>query len=120
MQLIFQLDTDPPQRTAVAVFFKKAKKKSEFLARLISSVMGAAVGNVTQPGAPGEGLNLGEAVPRNAFYFSYEGSGTTPPCEENVKWMLLQSARLCTADQIEKIAKVLDGGKNARVTQPLN
>ena len=43
---------------------------------------------------------------------------TTPPCSENVSWMIFQSPIQASAEQIAAIEAI--EGKNNRPTQPLN
>lgn len=50
--------------------------------------------------------------------FRLNGSLTTPPCSENVSWMIFQSPIQASAEQIAAIEAI--EGKNNRPTQPLN
>ena len=43
---------------------------------------------------------------------------TTPPCRENVKWMVLQAPETASADQVGEFADIV--GPNNRPVQPLN
>jgi len=53
--------------------------------------------------------------PFNFLY--YEGSLTTPPCTENVKWFISETIMSASGEQISKIAEVM--GHNNRPAQPL-
>jgi carbonic anhydrase len=57
-------------------------------------------------------------VPKELFAYHYIGSLTTPPCTENVQWLVLQKHGEMSKEQINAIASRLN--KNNRPTQPLN
>lgn len=48
-------------------------------------------------------------------YYSYSGSFTVPPCEEDVQWIVLKNIRYIAAQQIIKIRSIMP--YNARGTQ---
>jgi len=62
-------------------------------------------------------LSLAALLPERRTFFTYQGSLTTPPCSEIVRWLLLDSAIALSAAQIEAFASIYPG--NARPTQPL-
>jgi carbonic anhydrase len=51
-------------------------------------------------------------------FFTYEGSLTTPPCSQIVRWLVMADPVTLTADQIAAFGEIYDG--NARPVQPLN
>jgi len=51
-------------------------------------------------------------------YFTYSGSFTTPPCTEDVTWVVLERPINFATDHIKKLEDAM--GKNNRPTQPLN
>ena len=63
-------------------------------------------------------INPGELLPANRAYRRFNGSLTTPPCSEGVKWFVMQDAIEVSAAQVKAFSKVI--GANARPTQPLN
>lgn len=63
-------------------------------------------------------INARDLLPENAAYFRYTGSLTTPPCTENVKWMVLQTPVRFSESQIAKLHRII--GENARPAQPRN
>ena len=73
--------------------------------------------------SPVKGVPLAAFVPRADMY-TFDGSLTTPPCTEGVKWFVSQEIVSATKSEIEALRAVaesqgLDDG-NARPTQPLN
>jgi carbonic anhydrase len=63
-------------------------------------------------------INPADLLPASRAYRRFNGSLTTPPCSEGVKWFVMQDPVEVSAEQIRKFAKVI--GANARPTQPLN
>ena len=51
-------------------------------------------------------------------FFAYPGSLTTPPYTETVQWVVLESIRDASREQIERLEKL--EGENARGEQPLH
>lgn len=75
------------------------------------------------PAIPGAADALGEDIvltgllPEGRGYFTYQGSLTTPPCSEVVRWLLLDTPAALSAQQIAAYRAIYDG--NARPLQPL-
>lgn len=57
-------------------------------------------------------------LPANHSYYTFPGSLTTPPCSENVTWLVLTKPMTLSKEQIEKFAAIYPD--NARPVQPLN
>ena len=51
-------------------------------------------------------------------YFTYEGSLTTPACDETVTWFVLVEHITASADQLERLSVVSESTGNARPPQP--
>jgi len=51
-------------------------------------------------------------------YFTYQGSLTTPPCSQIVRWLLLDISVELSSEQIENFAAIFE--MNARPVQELN
>jgi carbonic anhydrase len=62
-------------------------------------------------------INPIEAVPQNRSYYTYNGSLTTPPCTEGVKWIVLKEAITATRDQIRAFETMFK--MNARPIQDI-
>jgi len=58
-------------------------------------------------------------LPKNKDYYRFNGSLTTPPCTEGVRWIVLKEATTLSKAQIEKFAKVM-GSPNNRPIQTTN
>lgn len=56
-----------------------------------------------------------DIVPRNTDYFYFNGSLTTPPCTEGVRWFVIKEPIKMSKKQIESFQKVM--GKNNRPIQ---
>eukprot|EP00929_Paragymnodinium_shiwhaense_P000982 TRINITY_DN101195_c0_g1_i1.p1 TRINITY_DN101195_c0_g1~~TRINITY_DN101195_c0_g1_i1.p1 ORF type:complete len:576 (-),score=117.66 TRINITY_DN101195_c0_g1_i1:44-1771(-) len=52
-------------------------------------------------------------------FIHYEGSLTSPPCTEGVKWYILSDTLTMSGDQIKDFHKIFPYPNNARPTQPL-
>jgi carbonic anhydrase len=67
---------------------------------------------------PGAMLNLGEFLPQQRGYYTFDGSLTTPPCTEHVRWFVLKSPVQASAAQLQQFAARYP--HDARPVQPLN
>jgi carbonic anhydrase len=74
-----------------------------------------------QPGEikqPQKQIDINQLLPEKKDYYTYEGSLTTPPCTEGVKWIILkQNVPIAAVDLLE-YQKLYP--HNARPLQPLN
>ncbi|WP_256354438.1 carbonic anhydrase [Variovorax sp. dw_308] len=57
-------------------------------------------------------------LPGNKGYYTFEGSLTTPPCSEDVRWFVLKTPVRIAGSEIAAFGKHY--AMNARPTQPLN
>jgi carbonic anhydrase len=58
-------------------------------------------------------------IPHERTYYAYKGSLTTPPCGEEVQWIVMAQPVEASKEQIERM-KALIPEDNARPLQPLN
>lgn len=63
-------------------------------------------------------IDIAMHIPNDLWAYHYIGSLTTPPCTENVQWLVLQKSMEMDKQQIEAFSSRLK--KNNRPTQPLN
>ncbi len=65
-----------------------------------------------------EMFNPGDLFPKKVDYYRYEGSFTTPPCTEGVRWIVFKTPVEASKEQLEQMQKIM--GHNNRPTQPLH
>ena len=85
------------------------------------SALVRAVLEVVEAGfTPADGLALdaGSFLPDQPGYYRYDGSKTTPPCDEPVEWYVMRHPKTISADQVDNLME-LSGGPNNRPVQPL-
>lgn len=58
-------------------------------------------------------------LPRDREYYRFNGSLTTPPCTEGVRWLVMKNAITASKEQVEKFSQVMQHPTN-RPLQPLN
>jgi len=63
-------------------------------------------------------VDVDQLLPRKSAVYRYDGSLTTPPCSEGVKWMVMATPIQLSAEQIGAFRGVIDG--NSRPVQALN
>jgi carbonic anhydrase len=66
----------------------------------------------------GQSLNAIALLPQEADYYSYDGSLTTPPCTENVKWYIFEQPMAVSVEQIQAFQSIY--AQDARPLQPIN
>lgn len=62
--------------------------------------------------------NVDQLLPSLKTTYSYDGSLTTPPCSEGVKWVVMTTPIQLSKDQIAAFQKIIH--ENSRPVQPLN
>jgi len=62
-------------------------------------------------------FSIAELLPEDLSYYHYQGSLTTPPCSEGVRWYVLQTPVEASAEQIAAFTKLYP--HNYRPVQPL-
>eukprot|EP00245_Coleochaete_scutata_P010981 TRINITY_DN397_c0_g2_i2.p1 TRINITY_DN397_c0_g2~~TRINITY_DN397_c0_g2_i2.p1 ORF type:complete len:338 (-),score=60.52 TRINITY_DN397_c0_g2_i2:231-1244(-) len=63
-------------------------------------------------------LNVDHLQLKNAFYYRYVGSLTTPPCTEGVTWTIMQKVHQASPQQLKMFKNVIES-ENARQVQEL-
>ncbi len=63
-------------------------------------------------------FDINDLLPKTASYYRFNGSLTTPPCTEGVRWFVLKDTQALSQDQASKLMGVM--GQNNRPLQPLN
>lgn len=72
-------------------------------------------GMLVSPAAP---IDLSKLLPEKRDYWTYMGSLTTPPCTEDVLWMVMKQPLQISADQVSIFGRLYPN--NARPVQPTN
>lgn len=63
-------------------------------------------------------VNANDLLPGKRLYYKYDGSLTTPPCTEGVKWFVLTTPIELSESQIASFKAIFEN--NSRPVQPLN
>jgi carbonic anhydrase len=98
----------------VAVLIRKGKA---------NPVLKSVFDNFPEKGAAetdvaGKTVNVGDLLPPHRGYYTFEGSLTTPPCSEHVRWFVLKTPIEASEAQLKQFeARYLH---NNRPTQPRN
>jgi carbonic anhydrase len=106
---------DSEGHLAVVAVLMQSGKENPFLRSLwthLPSTPGKeqSVGDVS--------INVADLLPATTGYYTFEGSLTTPPCSEGVRWFVLKSPVEVSPAQLAAFAKLYP--HNARPIQPTN
>ena len=63
-------------------------------------------------------IDVNELLPKHRGYFTYEGSLTTPPCTEGMRWFVMKSPVRISRGEVAAFGRIYPS--NARPVQPLN
>ena len=66
-----------------------------------------------------EKVNALDIMPKSKDYYRFNGSLTTPPCTEGVRWLVLKESPTISKDQLDAFTKVMHHPNN-RPVQPIN
>ena len=97
----------------VAVMFEEGKENEAL--KELWAVMPTQVGKHHTIDAK----HLDALLPKNRDYYRFNGSLTTPPCTEGVRWLVMKNAVTLSKAQIETFKKVMHLHNN-RPLQPTN
>jgi carbonic anhydrase len=65
------------------------------------------------------GMNVTQMMPKERDYYRFNGSLTTPPCSEGVRWFVVKRPATASRSQIKQFSKAI-GVANNRPLQPAN
>lgn len=69
--------------------------------------------------APATGLSVSQLLPNGRDYYRFNGSLTTPPCSEGVRWFVIKKPGTASRAQIQQFSKAI-GFANNRPIQSTN
>jgi carbonic anhydrase len=99
---------------AVVAVMLKEGKANKVVETVWSNI--AAEGKENTPASVS--VDAAGLLPGKHSYYTFPGSLTTPPCSENVLWLVLEEPMSLSKEQIAKFAAIYPN--NARPVQPLN
>lgn len=99
----------------IGVLFEEGAAEHPEIAGLLTDQSIAEPGSEADMDTP---LDVTDFLPASRDYYTYDGSLTTPPATEGVRWFVLKEALHLTRAQIEAVDHVYFS--NNRPTQPLN
>jgi carbonic anhydrase len=67
---------------------------------------------------PGATVNAADLLPRERTYYRYDGSLTTPPCSEGVRWLVMNNPVQVSDAQVGAFRRLF--ARDNRPVQPLN
>ena len=113
MHLVHQ--SEDGKLAVVSVLFKEGKTANPNLATIIANLPSKKGEELHLPGV---NLQLNSHLPKDEKAFAYKGSLTTPPCSEDVQWLVLSDLFEVTPAQVKAFSDLI--GPNNRPVQELN
>ena len=100
------------KQAIVAVLFEKGTENP--VVQLVLNNLPLEPGGEVVP--PAQSIDLSRLVPDNRRYFAFMGSLTTPPCTEDVLWLVLKQPQQMSPEQLAIFQRLYP--PNARPVQP--
>jgi len=107
---------DDDGNLAVVAVMIESGAANAFLGKVWANLP-ATAGGRSQPA--GVSLNVADFLPADRDYYRYDGSLTTPPCSEGVRWLVLKRSVTASPQQVEAFQHLMHHANN-RPAQPLN
>ncbi|MGE7931388.1 carbonic anhydrase [Viridibacillus arvi] len=87
--------------------------------KLLTDIWSKLPSNITEADIPlSNTINLAKLLPTDKKVYQYNGSLTTPPCSEGVKWSIMQQPIEMSKEQIDAFKAIIPN--NSRPVQSLN
>jgi carbonic anhydrase len=115
MEMHFVHQNNDGEFAVIGLLARTTYRDHPVLARLWEH-MPRQAGETVKP--PRLRLNPVSLIPPSRDYVTYQGSLTTPPCTEGVRWIVLQQPARVSRQQIQQFTDTISD--NARPVQPLN
>lgn len=115
MEMHFVHQSADKKLAVVGVFIEEGKKPNAAFEPIwanLPSTKGA------ESHFPDIKIDVDQLLPAKQSTYRYDGSLTTPPCSESVKWFVMSTPIELSAEQIAKFRAIIKG--NNRPTQSLN
>ncbi len=110
MHLVHQ--SDDGKLLVIGVLFEEGKSNAE-LQKIITAAP-KEVGNTINL----KNIEIASILPKSKAYYAFDGSLTTPPCSENVQWIVLKNPAQGSKQQIQNLHEILNDDE--REVQALN
>jgi carbonic anhydrase len=102
-------------KLVIGLLFEIGKKSNPFLQTFIDAGLPKKNGDTKVTSAL---VDLSDVLTSTSSYFTYAGSLTTPPCSENVTWVVLARPAEVSSSQFQAFRRIL--GNDFRPLQELN
>lgn len=106
--------SDDGRLAVLGVLAVEGRDNADWAAFVDAAAAAPSVGST----APAGVVDLGALIPGSLDHFAYSGSLTTPPCSENVQWLVLEAPIELGQAQLDALTAVHDG--NDRPIQASN
>ena len=93
----------------VAVWFRRGED---------NPALGEILAAAQKKGGASVSLDPGKLLPPTTDFYRYNGSLTTPPCTEGVRWYVMSEVAEASEEQLRAFLSLT--GRNNRPVQPLN
>lgn len=97
----------------ISVMYDLGNGKNEEISKLTESMP-----KLNQTISLKESFPVADMLPKMNKYYRFNGSLTTPPCSEGVRWIVARSPQALTSEQAQQMQKVM--GENNRPLQNQN
>ncbi|MBI5643365.1 MAG: carbonic anhydrase family protein [Deltaproteobacteria bacterium] len=112
-EIHFVHKNDKGELAVVGVLIEKGKENAAF-----KTVWANLPRKADEKKAVKATINANDMLPQGKSFFRYSGSLTTPPCSENVNWIVLKTPIQMSEKQIKAIESIMK--HNNRPVQPVN
>ena len=113
MEAHFVHQSEQGNFAVLGVMFKEGKPNHALTPLIAKKLQTGESFNLDTP------LDVLPLLPEDRRAFFLKGSLTTPPCSENVKWIVFKTPIKAGAEQIKAMSEII-GKQNNRPIQPLN